>query len=66
MTQTCHHLGFLVEALPKLVVVADRSPQDLQGVEPRQPRVLSEIHLTHSPDAEDALNRVAGEDLAVR
>ena len=65
MPQGCHHLGFLVEPLPELLIVADCGAEHLEGLAARQPRVLREIDLAHAPGAQDPHDRVAGEDLTV-
>ena len=66
VAQRRHHLGFLVESLPILLVVADTSAEHLEGIQTGQSRMLSQIDLTHASGAENPPDGVAGEDLAVR
>jgi hypothetical protein len=65
MAQRRHHLGFLVEPLPILLVVTDLDAEHLEGVVSRQPGVPGQVDLTHPTGAEDASDGVSGEDLAV-
>ena len=65
MAQRRHHLGFLVEPLPVLLVMTDLDAEHLQSVVPRQSGVLGQVDLTHPTGAENAPDGVSGEDLAV-
>ena len=66
VVQGRHHLGFLVEPLPVLVIVTDLGAEHLEGVTPGQARMLRQVDLAHATDTEGSLDGVAGEALAVR
>ena len=65
VVQRRHHLGFLVEPPPELLVVADPGTENFQGIATRQAGMLREVHLAHTPAAEDAHDGVPGEDLTI-
>jgi hypothetical protein len=65
MPQRRGELGFPVEPDTEFGAGRDGLPKYLQGIEPRQARVLDEIDLAHSPRAEQAPDGVPGERCSV-
>ena len=64
MGQPRRHVGFPAEPLPVLVVGGELRGQDFQRVVAGQPRMLSEVHLTHAAGPEKPHDRVSGEHIA--
>ena len=64
MPQPRHYVGFAIEALAVLTVDRELDRQNLQGVIPRQPRMLHEVHLAHAACTQRAHDGVPGEDVA--
>ncbi len=60
-----HHLGFPIESLSILVIMADTGTEHLERIVAGQARMRSKINLAHSSGAEDPTDAVTGEDLAV-
>ena len=66
VAQHRHHLGFPIESLSILLIVADPGAEHLERIVAGQARMLRQINLAHSSGAEDPTDGVVGEDLTVR
>nr|WP_281423410.1 hypothetical protein [Nocardia tengchongensis] len=61
MREPGNDIGLAQEALPGLVVLPGHPVEQLEGDESGQVPVVSEVHLTHSADADQPLDPIPGE-----